>query len=53
MVLRKFNFIAAPNKDVLICYFQDDLRLLIRAQMDKQSRNLDNWDEAIEKAIDA
>ena len=41
MVLKKFDFTATLNKAVLICHFYDGLRLSIRAQSNKQGRELD------------
>ena len=53
MVLRKFDSIAAPNDDSLIQYFKKGLRPSIRAQLDAQGRDLDSWDEVVEKIVDA
>lgn len=53
MVLKKFNPIATPNKDVLIWYFWDGFRPLIRVQLNKRDYDLENWNKAIEKTIDA
>ena len=52
-VLKEFDPVAAPNEEVLIRYFRDGLRPSIRAQVDEHGRDLDIWEEAIEKAIDA
>ena len=46
-VLREFDSAAAPNKEVLICYFCDGLRPSIQAQTDERGWNLDTWKEAI------
>ena len=51
-VLREFDSAAAPNKEVLICYFCDGLRPSIQAQMDERGQDLDTWEEVIENAID-
>lgn len=53
MVLEEFDLIAAPNEDVLIWHLQDGFQLSIRAQLDERDHNLDDWNKAIEKAIDA
>ena len=37
----------------MIRYFREGLRPSIRAQLDARGRELDSWEEAIEKAIDA
>ena len=52
-VLKEFDPAAAPTEEVLICYFCDGLRPSIRAQTDERGQDLDTWEEAIEKAIDA
>lgn len=51
-VLKKFNLIAASNKDILIWYFQYGLHPSIWVQMDEQDCNLRNWNKAIKKTID-
>ncbi len=33
-VLKKFDAINAPNKTTLICYFREELRPAIQAQLD-------------------
>ena len=53
IVLREFNSAAAPNKKVLICYFCDGLRPSIQAQTDERGQDLDTWEEAIKKSINA
>ena len=52
-VLREFDSVAAPNDDSLIRYFREGLRPFIRAQLDARNRDLDSWDEVVEKAVDA
>ena len=52
-VLREFDSAAAPNEEVLIRYFCDGLRPSIRTQTDERGRDLDTWEEAIKKAINA
>ena len=52
-VLKEFDSAATPNDKVLICYFRDRLRSFIRAQTDERGRDLDTWEEAIKKVIDA
>ena len=41
MVLKKFDFAAALNKEVLIQYFCNGLRPFIQAQTNKQDQDLD------------
>ena len=52
-VFREFNFAATPNEEGLICYFCDSLKPSIQAQTDKRGQDLDTWEEAIKKTIDA
>ena len=52
-VLKEFDLAAAPTEEVLICYFCNGLRLSIRAQTNKQDQDLDTWEEAIKKTINA
>ena len=52
-VLREFDSAATPNDEIMIRYFWEGLRPSIRAQLDARGRELDSWEEAIEKAIDA
>ena len=51
-VLREFDSTAAPNEEVLICYFYNSLKSSIQAQKDERGRDLDTWEEAIKKTID-
>ena len=52
-VLQKFDFVAAPNKDTMIRYFRESLQPSIRAQFDVRDRDLDFWDEVVDKIVDA
>ena len=52
-VLREFDSVAAPNKDTMIRYFREGLRPSIRAQLDIKDRELDFWDEVVDKTVDA
>lgn len=53
VVQKKFNDTTATSKNLLICYFRDNLRPSIRAQIDKRDRNLEYWLEVIKRTIDA
>ena len=44
---------AAPNKDTIIRYFREGLWPSIRAQLDVKNRELDSWDEVVDKTVDA
>ncbi len=52
-MLKGFDPTDAPNKITLIHYFREGLRPSIRAQLDHQGRDLDGWEEVVEKAGDA
>lgn len=47
----EFHLISAFERDIFIWDLQDSLSLLIGVQFDKQDCNFNNWDKAIEKAI--
>ncbi len=51
--LKEFNPTATPNKETLICYFQESLCPSIWAQLDNQTRDLDVWNKIVEKVFDA
>ncbi len=52
VVLKEFDPTSAPNETTLIRYLREGLRLSIRAQLDYRGRNLDDWEEVVEKAGD-
>lgn len=52
-VLKKFNLVAAPNQEVLIQYFQEDLQLSIQALIDSWHQELEFQDKMLVKAIKA
>ncbi len=52
-VLKEFVPTAALNEETLICYFREGLRPSIRAQLDNRGRDLDAWDEMVEKTVNA
>lgn len=52
MVLKEFDSITAPNKDVLNWYFRDGLSPSIRAHLDKHGKDLNICNKTIKKAID-
>lgn len=51
-ILMKFNPFAVPNQKALIRYFWNRLTVSIRDQLDGRSRQLDNQEKVIKKAID-
>ena len=52
-VLREFDPAAAPNEEIMIQCFRKGLRPSIRAQLDAWGRDLDSWEEAVEKTVNA
>ena len=52
-VLQEFDSVAAPNEDTMIRYFQEGLQPSIQAQLDVRDRDLNSWDEVIDKTVDA
>ena len=52
-VLQEFDSVAAPYEDIMIRYFRKGLRPSIRAQLDVRDRNLDSWDEVVDKTVNA
>ena len=53
VVLREFDSVAAPNKDIMIRYFREGLQPSIEAWLDIWDRELDSWDEVVDKTVDA
>ncbi len=51
-VLKEFDPSGVPNETTLIRYFREGLRPSIRAQLDHRGRDLDSWEEVVEKASD-
>ncbi len=51
-MLKEFDPTGAPNEITLIYHFREELRLSIRAQLDHRGRDLDAWEEVVEKAGD-
>ena len=51
-ILLKFDNTEVPEESYLINFFRKGLKPLIRAQIEKRGRELDNWTEIVEKAID-
>ncbi len=51
-VLKEFDPNGTPNETTLIHYFQERIRPSIRAQLDHRRRDLDSWEEIVEKVGD-
>ena len=52
-VLKEFDSTTALDKAVLIWHFRDGLKPSIRAQSNERGQELNIWDTAIKKTIDA
>ncbi len=52
VMLKEFDPSDAPNKTTLIRYFRERLCPSIRAQLDNRRRDLDSWEEVMEKVGD-
>lgn len=52
-ILLEFDADGAPEESELIRFFREGLKPSVKAQMEQCSRELDSWDELVEKAIDA
>ena len=50
-VVREFDPVATLNEEIMIRYFREGLRAFIRVQLDVQGRELDSWEEAVEKTV--
>ena len=50
-VLQEFDPAATPNKEIMIRYFREGLKPSIRTHMDARGRDLDSWEEAVEKTV--
>ena len=51
-VFQKFDSVVASNKDTMIRYFQEGLQPSIRAQLNVKNRDLDFWNEVVDKTVD-
>ncbi len=49
-VLKKFDPTSTSNKTTMICYFQEKLLPSIWTWLDRWKRDLDAWEEVVEKA---
>lgn len=52
-VCKKFDLVAAANKEILIWCLQKGLRLSIQAKIYSQHWELDSWDEIFDNTIEA
>lgn len=52
-ILIEIDADGAPEESDLIRFFQEGLKPSVKVQMEQRGRELDSWDELVEKAIDA
>ena len=53
VVFWEFDPAATPSEEIMIRYFREGLRPSVRAQLDTWGRDLDFWEEPVEKAVNA
>lgn len=51
-ILLEFDADGAPKESAMIRFFREGLKPSIKAQMEQQGRELDSWEEMVEKAVD-
>lgn len=52
VILKAFNIKAAFIDELLICYFQYGLGLLIQSYFDENNKNINDQEEVIERSVD-
>ena len=52
-ILLEFDSIRTPDERIMICYFQEDLKLSIKVEMEQQDREFVNFEEMVQKAVNA
>ena len=52
-VLREFDPGAAPNERIMFRCFLECLKPSVRAQMHARSQEMNSWEEAVKKAVNA
>ena len=52
-ILLNFNSVAVPTKITMVRYFEEDLKLSIKAEMDQNNSQLIDYEELIVKAVKA
>ena len=52
-ILLEFDADGVPGKPTIIRYFREDLKLFIRAEMEQRGRELDSFEDTVQKAVDA
>lgn len=52
-ILTEFDSVGAPREITMIRYFREGLKPSIKAKMDQRGRELDSFEELVEKAVEA
>lgn len=52
-ILLKFNAAAAPTKLTIVCYFEEGLKLSIKAKIDQDADQLDSIEDLVTKTVKA
>ena len=52
-ILTEFDSIGAPTEITMIRYFREGLKPSIKAEMDQRGRELDSFEELVEKVVEA
>ena len=52
-ILIEFDSECAPEEGTMIRYFREGLRPSVRVEMEQRGRELDSFEELVEKAVDA
>ena len=52
-ILMEFDLAAAPTESTMVKYFEEGLKLSIKAKMDRDAIHLDDYEELVAKAVRA
>ena len=52
-ILIEFDPVAAPTKSTIVRYFEEGLKLSIKAEMDQNASHLNDYEELVAKAVRA
>ena len=51
--MTEFDFIMTPNKLIIICYFQENLKPSIRVEIKQQNQKAASYTEIVQRAVNA
>lgn len=52
-ILMEFDLMAAPTELTMIWYFWEELKPLIKAEIDQRGRELESFEELVDRAVKA